>query len=181
MKQITNRFSFEPPRYTFKDYEKWSDEWELIEGYPYSLMPSAGREHQDFGTNFTYVVKSVLLGKSCDCQLYYEYNWIVKDNTIVRPDAMIVCGKFKTKWLTFPPALILEIASDSTADKDRNEKFKTYESNGIKYYLMVDPIKRSIECYELVDSNYQLKKDNKFIFHKGCEVEIDFDKIWQLS
>ena len=46
MQQKNTRLPFDPPRYTFDDYKNWSDEWELIDGYPYSLMPSAKRNHQ---------------------------------------------------------------------------------------------------------------------------------------
>lgn len=178
MEQPNQRLSFEPPRYTYEDYKKWSDEWELIEGYPYSLMPSPKHSHQRFSRNFTVAVQNSLEGKGCKCELYYEFDWIINNETIVRPDGMIVCGEIKTDWLTFAPSLILEIASDSTYLKDKNVKFKVYEFNKVKYYLLIDPVKQKAECYELVDSFYQMKKDNIFYLDNKCEIEIDFTKMW---
>jgi hypothetical protein len=34
------------PRYTYSDYQQWKEDWELISGYPYSLLPSATIKHQ---------------------------------------------------------------------------------------------------------------------------------------
>ena len=55
---------------------------------------------------------------------------------------MIVCGKIKNDYLTFPPNLILEISSPSTRMKDRNTKYNLYEMCGVKYYIIADPEKK---------------------------------------
>jgi Uma2 family endonuclease len=91
---------------------------------------------------------------------------------------MIVCGQIETDWLTFPPALILEIGSESTYLKDKSVKFKVYELNRVRYYLLVDPIKQKVECYGLSGDSYQLKKDNVFSLDEGCDIEIVFSKMW---
>ena len=179
MQQSISRLPFDPPRYCYDDYKNWSDEWELIDGYPYSLMPSAKRKHQQFATSFIWVIKSIITGKSCECEVYSELDWIVNNETVVRPDAMIVCGNFNTDWLTFPPALVLEIASASTYLKDRNVKYKLYEMHGVKYYLLADTEQEKVECYQLTDGVYQLKQDNSFALASGREIEISFEKMWQ--
>jgi hypothetical protein len=63
MEQPVIRLPFDPPRYTYDDYVRWSDEWELIDRYPYSLMPSPIREHQRFSKQFTVQVENMLAGK----------------------------------------------------------------------------------------------------------------------
>lgn len=179
MQQSFARLPFEPPRYQYDDYKNWSDEWELIDGYPYSLMPSPKRKHQQYNFRFARLIGNILAGKSCDCEAYGEFDWIVNNETVVRPDAMIVCGKFETDWLTFPPALILEIASPSTYLKDKNVKHKLYEMNGVKYYVLADTEKEKVECYQLMDGMYQPKQDSNFLLAEGCEIEIDFTAIWK--
>ena len=79
----------------------------------------------------------------CSCETYYELDWIVNDNTVVRPDCMVVCGDFKEDFLTFPPQLILEISSPNTRLRDRNTKFSLYEMYGVKYYLIADCDKKN--------------------------------------
>lgn len=178
MHKPNSRLPFDPPRYSYEDYKNWSDEWELIDGYPYSLMPSPKRKHQHFTTQFIWVVKSILFGKSCDCEIYSEFDWIVNNETVVRPDLMIVCGKIETDWLTFLPTLIVEITSASTYLKDKNIKYKLYEMNKVKYYLLADTEKEKVDCYELIDNAYQLKKDTTFLLDEGCEITINFEEIW---
>ncbi len=55
---------------------------------------------------------------------------------------MIVSGELKTDYLEFPPVLIAEIISQESIQKDRNIKFELYRENGVKYYLMVDYVKK---------------------------------------
>jgi Uma2 family endonuclease len=179
MQQPINRLPFDPPRYSYEDYKNWNDEWELIDGYPYFLMPSPKRKHQHFISQFTWVVKNILFGKECECDVYSEFDWIVNNETVVRPDLMIVCGAFDTDWLTFPPTLIVEIASASTYMKDRNIKYKLYEMNKVKYYLLADTEKEKIDCYELIDGIYQLKQNTTFLLDNECEINIDFEQMWR--
>lgn len=171
--------SFAPPRYSYDDYKNWSDEWELIEGYPYSLMPSAKRKHQDFATNFVFMAKSIFRNKTCDCKVYTEFDWIVNNETVVRPDCMIVCGTFTEDYATSAPALIVEIGSASTYLKDKNIKYKLYELNGVKYYLMADTDKQKIASYELIEGVYQPKQDNTFQLTSECQITLDFNNIWE--
>jgi Uma2 family endonuclease len=176
---LHTNFSFPPPRYTYDDYKNWSDEWELIEGYPYSLMPSAKRKHHDFATNFVWVVRSLLFGKPCNCRVYAELDWIVSSETVVRPNGMIVCGDLEEDYITTPPALIVEISSASTYLKDKNIKYKLYETNGVKYYLMADVEKEKISSFELIEGAYQPKYDAAFQLTPDCEITLSFNDMWK--
>ena len=44
------------PRYTYDDYKLWKDDWELIDGYPYSMGPSANGKHQDISGEIFYQI-----------------------------------------------------------------------------------------------------------------------------
>ena len=37
---------FTPERYTYQDYLLWKGDWELVNGYPYAMAPSAIRTQQ---------------------------------------------------------------------------------------------------------------------------------------
>jgi hypothetical protein len=64
--------------------------------------------------------------------------------------------------------------------KDRNIKFRLYESAGVKYYLMADPDANTIEIFELTDNQYKEAPGlNVFSLHKGCGITVDFEEIFQ--
>ncbi|TKK70889.1 Uma2 family endonuclease [Ilyomonas limi] len=79
-------------------------------------------------------------------------DWKISNETVVRPDVMIVCGKIETDYLEFPPALIVEILSSTSLVKNRNIKFELYRENGVKYYIMADYTKETVEVFELIDN-----------------------------
>ena len=105
-------------------------------------------------------------------------DWKINDRTVVQPDLFIVCKPFETDFLEFPPSLIVEILSPSTAFKDRHEKFELYEEQQVKYYIVVDPKFNKIEIYELVESKYQPVSVNpdifEFLLDDNCRLPIDF-------
>jgi Uma2 family endonuclease len=172
---------FTPERYAYKDYELWEGDWELINGYPVAMSPSPNRKHQGVTSDFIWRVKNAMeKNKSnCNCQVYSELDWIISNDTVVRPDVMIVCGKFETDFLTFPPTLILEIISQSSRMRDRNTKFTLYEMCGVKYYLVADTDKESIEIYQLINNKYEQIQAEQFQLTEKCSVEIDLRNIWQ--
>ena len=178
MQSLHANFSIAPPHYTYDDYKTWSNEWELIEGFPYSLMPSAKFKHQIFNNRFSRTAGNLLSAKSCNCEPVSEVDWIVNNDTVVRPDTMIVCGKITTDFITTVPLLVLEIGSPSTFLKDKNIKYKLYETNGVKYYVLADTEKQKVTVYELVNGSYQVKSDSTFQLSEDCEITIDFDGMW---
>ena len=98
--------------YTYKDYKLWEGDWELINGHPQAMSPSPKYDHQKFSQKFSTAASNLLVSENemCNCEILYELDWLINDETIVRPDCMIVCGKIHGDYLTFPPTLILEIS-----------------------------------------------------------------------
>ncbi|MCU0404294.1 MAG: Uma2 family endonuclease [Chitinophagaceae bacterium] len=172
-----------PPRYTIKDYQQWKGDWELINGYPYAMSPSPYSQHQLMASSFELAFHLSLRDQKSDCQcnLFRELDWIIDENNVVRPDLAIVCVPVEKKgFITHPPVLIVEVFSDATRMKDRNIKFRLYESAGVKYYLMADPDANTIEIFELTDNQYKEAPDlNVFSLHKGCGITVDFEEIFQ--
>ena len=91
------------PRYTYSDYAQWEGNWELINGYPHAMSPSPARKHQFVCTELVVNIHTTLKKETnCgDCFVYQELDWIISDDTTVRPDIMIVCGKIEGDFLTF--------------------------------------------------------------------------------
>lgn len=169
------------PQYTYQDYESWEGDWELIEGVAYSLLPSPKRTHQSTNRRFTRMAEDALKQSktSCNCEVFFELDWIINDNTVVRPDAMIVCGKFEDDFLKFPPSLIVEITSRRTQITDRNVKYRLYESQQVPYYIIADPDRQTIDIFQLLNGRYQSVETSEFTFSETCAITMQLSALWQ--
>lgn len=169
------------PRYTYKDYEKWEGDWELIRGIPYAMSPSPNRHHQRLGSQFITEFSNALKrsGNNCGCDVLYETDWIVSEDTVVQLDVMVVCEKLNEDFVTNPPSLILEILYPSTILKDRNTKFHLYQAYGVRYYLIADLGKKLVEIFQLQDNLCQEKKDlTDFHLTKDCAVSFSVNELF---
>jgi Uma2 family endonuclease len=86
---------------------------------------------------------------------------------------MVVCGEFKEDFLTFPPQLILEISSHTTRLRDRNTKSNIYEMYGVKYYIIADCDKKTLEIFELTDNKYKQTDTKQFNLTSTCLINFD--------
>lgn len=161
------------PRYTYADYAQWEGNWELISGYPHAMSLSPVRKHQLVYTELTVALHNAIKNsKDCnDCRVIQDLDWIVSDDTVVRPDIMIVCGKFSDDFLKSPPEFIIEILSKATSLKDRHVKYQLYESQGVKVYAIVNPDTRACDIFELINGEYiQNNTLGTFALHDKCSV-----------
>ena len=114
--------------------------------------------------------------KTCgDCAIVSDLDWIVNDNTVLRPDIAIVChhaGDFITK----PPILIVEILSPSTAINDRHTKFEIYQEQGVKYYIIANAASKTWQSYILQGATYVEQEFANVEVHEGCSIAIDLAK-----
>ncbi len=173
---------FKPERYTYQDYLLWKGDWELINGFPYAMAPSPNRSHQWFSSKFIQLANNEIEKTSfnCNCYTYSELDWIIDEDSVVRPDCMVVCGNFTEDFLTFPPTLIVEISSKKTKLRDRNTKYNLYELQGVRYYILSDTEKKLVEVFELKDGKYVSKNDNNFRLTDECTIDLAVFNTWQL-
>jgi Uma2 family endonuclease len=123
------------PYYTYQDYCKWEGRWELIEGIPFTMSPAPNMKHQWVAGNIIYELNKALKESKCkNCKVYDFIDLKIEEDTILQPDCSIICGATKKNYLDFPPTVVVEILSDSTALKDRITKFSIYEKFGIKLF-----------------------------------------------
>ena len=107
------------PHYTISDYEQWSGDWELWKGTAVAMTPSPFGKHQLVGANIIGEIRNQLRQNSCDCRVLYEIDWRVSDDTVLRPDVVVICHGLPEKWLDTAPTLIAEVLSASSKHKDR--------------------------------------------------------------
>jgi Uma2 family endonuclease len=173
------------PKYTYEDYKHWEGKWELIHGIPYAMSPAPRIEHQEVSGNISYQLIN-LLKKCKKCKTLQTIDWKIPgdvDDTVLQPDNLVICKDVKGNYITEAPILIFELLSPSTAFKDRNIKYEIYESQGVKYYAIVDIDLKSAEVFELRDKKYikliEAKNDTvKFELDNDCIIDFNFSEIW---
>ena len=171
------------PHYTVADYVLWEGDWELWNGTAVSMSPSPLAPHERAVARLVFQIEGALLSQGCRCSTYAGLDWIVSDDTVVRPDVMVVCGDQPGRHLERPPSLAIEVLSESTAEKDRTAKRTLYESAGIGHYLLVDPVAKTIEWLFLgEDGHYRDRSAEvaatgsfQVTLADGCR--IDFDRM----
>jgi Uma2 family endonuclease len=169
------------PYYSYEDYEHWEDQWELIEGNRVE-QPSPTMKHQRIATVLT-TLFFIELKDSPEYTVYQPVDYRIGDYTVLQPDMLVVRGEPNdNKYLDFPPALVAEILSPSTAARDIKTKFHLYESQRVLYYLIIAPELQKAEVYQWENGRYVLKaegRDIHFAFELvGSKAEIDFSQIW---
>ena len=155
------------PHYTIHDYENWQGDWELIEGVPFALA-SHSYEHQLVaGKIFRHI--SEALDRCPECSVVYETDWYVSEDTVVRPDMMVLCGEVKGK-VYITPELIVEVVSESTEKMDERVKFELYEREGVPHYLLVYPETKRMKLYRLLEGRYVADRDLKITLVGKCKL-----------
>jgi Uma2 family endonuclease len=170
------------PRYTYDDYVQWEGRWELINGVAHAMSPSPSITHQSISQHIASQLERAL--ESCqDCYALLPVDWKIDEETTLQPDNLVVCGELEKKaYLSKTPALIFEIISESTAHKDRTTKFKLYEQEGVRHYVIVDPKESTAKVYRLQDGRYikvlDAGKDSVEFDLGKCSMVFEFAKIW---
>lgn len=139
-------------RYTYQEYLTWSDDerWELIDGKAYNMTPAPGFRHQRIAGNFYHLLRNALQEKPCIPGIA-PTDIVLSDHDVVQPDVFVVCDeeKITEQIIRGAPDLVLEVASPSTARKDRMEKKRLYESFGVREYILIDPAAQFAERFLL--------------------------------
>ncbi len=170
------------PHYTYDDYVQWEGRWELICGVAHAMSPSPSVTHQSISQHIASQLERAL--ENCqECHALLPVDWKIDEETTVQPDNLVVCGELeKDAYLSKAPTLIFEILSKSTAHKDRTTKFKLYQQEGVRHYVIVDPIESIAKVYRLQDGRYikVLDADKESVeFDLGtCTIPFEFAKIW---
>lgn len=172
------------PKYTYNDYSIWEGEWELIEGVPVSMAPAPMRIHQNIATQIIFELKTSFQEDACpNCDISFENDWKLSNDTILRPDIVFVCDDDNEKYLTKAPKIIVEILSPSTAKKDETVKFNIYEEEKVNYYILIYPDDLKAKVYKIKNDKYSKVGDftkEKLIFKDlGCSLELDFEMVFR--
>jgi Uma2 family endonuclease len=158
---------------TYKDYLETSgnDYWEIIDGKAYSMSPAPSTTHQRISRVVTTKIDTYLKGKPCevfnapfDVRLPKADQNDESTDNVVQPDLLVICDqeKIDEKGCKGAPDFIIEILSNSTADRDHFEKLKLYEQAGVKEYWIVNPWSKAILVHHLKEGQYDQAHGYRF-------------------
>jgi Uma2 family endonuclease len=171
------------PHYTVADYALWKGDWELWEGYAVAMTPSPFGRHQRLVTRISRLLGNALESVNCSAETLLELDWIVAEDTVVRPDIMVVCGPPPERYLESVPALVVEVLSESTRQHDWNYKRQLYQREGVAFYLIVDPESRSIHVdAKQPDGTYSSTQPDSVLelgLCSDCEIRFAFESLFR--
>lgn len=168
--------------YTYNDYKLWEGDWELYNGIAIAMSPAPMRKHQSIASQIITEFNNQL--DSCQkCEVLGQIDYKISDDTILRPDVVLTCGETNESYLTKAPEIIVEIISKSTARRDEVYKFDMYETEKVKYYIIIYPDDLIAKVYKLDEKKYDKQSDfntETYEFNETtCGVHINFEKVFR--
>lgn len=144
------------------DFDDTDDAWyELINGeLVRKQSPTLG--HQLVSSEIEFQLMAFSKKTNSGKVLHAPMDVVLDDNNAYHPDIFFVKKERyfifddKEKVVIGAPDLVIEILSKSTAAEDKGSKKDNYELHGVREYWLVDPVRKSIEVYALVNERFKL-------------------------
>jgi len=153
----------EKKKYTYEDYLKTPDDvrYELIEG-DLLMTPSPVTKHQRILRELGFELLSFVRVKDLGEIFLAPFDVHLDNENVVEPDILFISKQrlhiIGEKNVQGPPDLVIEILSESTANRDLVQKKRLYAKFGVKEYWIVIPGEEIVEIYTLKDALYVLGK-----------------------
>ena len=180
--------------YTYKDYLCYDEgeRIEIIEGKIINMSPAPSRIHQEIITEILGELRNYIKSNNGSCKVYAApFDVILKNDdeevlnskNIVQPDISVICDKNKLtdKGCAGSPDMIVEVVSAFNPRNNYIKKLNLYEQFKVKEYWIVNPIKRNIFVYTLIDDGYDAPTsytfNDKVKINIYDNLEIDFNSI----
>jgi Uma2 family endonuclease len=127
------------PTYTVTDYQLWKGDWELWDGVAIEMSPRPFGRHQTIAGILYRSMGNQIENGDCKAALLYEIDWVVRHDTVVRPDMLVLCGKAPERHVESVPTIVVEVLSEATRQNDLTYKRALYHEQRVEYYVIVDP------------------------------------------
>ncbi len=135
-------------------------------------------------------IRKGLKDNTSDCKVFgSEIRIHIKENnSIVYPDAMVICGALEVsdedKNAVKNPVLIVEVLSKSTANYDRGDKFYKYRQlTSFKEYLLINQDKKVVEIFlKNEDQRWEIiriSEQNEYVTLQSIDVRIRMDDLYK--
>jgi Uma2 family endonuclease len=123
---------------------------EFVSGRVYVM--AGGTERHDLVTGLVY--ERLATGARREgCRPFTSNRLVRAGDAAYYPDVLVVCGKAADRLYENDAALIVEVASPSTADLDRREKAAAYARlPSLRLYILIDPDRPRLEVAQRHDT-----------------------------
>ena len=170
------------PKYTVTDYQVWKGDWELWNGVAVAMTPSPFGRHGTVLGRITTALSNAIDKVNCDANVIVEVDWIVSANTVLRPDLTIVCGEPPAAHIEDTPALVVEVLSASTRERDLTFKRQLYAEQSVPWYLIVDPEDGVLHALQLDHGEYHNVAHTETLALRicsECSLHVEIDRLFR--
>jgi Uma2 family endonuclease len=155
--------------FTQKTFKRWVENrpmgdinrYELASG-KILMTPPAAWEHAKIEAKVIRILEDFVSKHNLGTVFGSSAGYELPSGDTLEPDASFISRERWSKgpeprrgqFLKIAPNLVVEILSTATARRDRIEKKRIYESNGVDEYWLVDPQRREIAVFHLAGGKY---------------------------
>lgn len=129
---------------------------ELVNG-EVAVSPSPTPQHSFTEKMLSFVLQQHILQNDLG-ELYGDVDTLFGPYDVRRPDIIFFSKRrldlVGRAAMEGPPDLCVEIVSPSSGEIDRVDKFSQYAAGGVAFYWIVDPIRKTMEGFRLVDKAF---------------------------
>lgn len=156
---------------------------ELIDGQIFMMAPPS-REHQRIAVELSTIINNYIKTNNGLCEVDIAPFAVFlneDDKTYVEPDISVICDKNRLtdSGCNGAPDWIIEIVSPSSKRMDYYTKLFKYQDAGVREYWIVDPMKKIILVYNMVQADapiiYRFTDNVKVNIYE--DFEIDFSTL----
>ena len=144
---------------TYEDYLKTSDDerLELLDGV-LTLPPAPNTAHQSVQTELGWRLARFVRERDLGHVFFAPTDVVLSNTDVVQPDLLFI-SRERAEFITpaniqGAPDLIVEIRSDSTAERDEILKRRLYAEHGVEEYWLVNPEAAAIAVLRLGGQRY---------------------------
>ena len=152
-----------------KGFKRWVENrplndvnrYELVDGR-IVMTPPAGWGHGEIEARVVRILGEFVASHNLGRTFGSSTGYNLPSGETLEPDASFISRERwaegpqvgKGQFLKIVPTLAVEILSAATAQRDRLEKKRIYEVNGVDEYWLVDPDRREVTLFQLVKGKY---------------------------
>jgi len=145
--------------YSPEAYLSLDPEWEHRYEYEHGQLIDRGQTfdtHSELMINIAALLKSQTRGRGCKVYAETVSLEIEPDGVYYLPDVMLTCDPrdLEDRKIKRHPLLVVEILSEGSVQRDRDEKFRAYlRLPGLRYYMLVAQDQVRIEVFAKLEDS----------------------------
>ena len=180
------RYDWKSAKISYEDFLRLSEEsenrYEYIDGEVY-LLASPSYDHQSIIVEIINTMYNFFKGKKCRPLTAPFDVTLTKEGSrnVVQPDIVVICDteNINEKGIyTGTPAMVIEVLSQSTQQKDMLIKLDLYFHSGLREYWIVNPFRREVYSYSFEEQDikeYRVYKETETaqsMIFEGLEIPL---------